>query len=106
MPWTIDFHEAASDEFLALPADMQARFGHLRELIDAFGLERLPAKFVKHIEGPIWEFRLTGRDGIARVLYATRNGRRIIVLRVFEKKTAKTPRRDIDLALRRMKELP
>ena len=49
--------------------------------------------------------RLKGRDGIARALYITWIGRRVVVLRVFVKKTEKTPRREIELALARAKEI-
>jgi ribosome-binding protein aMBF1 (putative translation factor) len=48
--------------------------------------------------------RLKGRDGIARAVYVTATGRRVVVVRVFGKKTEKTPRREIELALRRAKE--
>jgi len=44
---------------------------------------------------------MKGRDGIARAIYVTAAGRRIVVLRVFAKKTERTPRREIELALRR-----
>ena len=47
----------------------------------------------------------TGRDGIARVLYVTAIGRRVIVVRAFVKKTQKTPRGEIELALQRAKEI-
>ena len=49
--------------------------------------------------------RLSGRDGIARVLYVTATGRKIVVVRVFVKKTRRTPRREIELALRRAQEV-
>jgi phage-related protein len=55
---------------------------------------------VKHLEGKLWEFRLAGRDGIARALYVTAIGRS-----AFVKKTQKTPRIEIELALRRAKEI-
>lgn len=48
---------------------------------------------------------MRGRDGIARALYVTAVGRRVVVVRVFAKKTQKTPRREIELALRRAKEV-
>jgi phage-related protein len=48
---------------------------------------------------------LTGRDGIARALYVTAIGRRVVVVRAFAKKTQKTPRAEIELALRRAKEV-
>jgi Phage derived protein Gp49-like (DUF891) len=38
-----------------------------------------------------------GRDGIARALYVTASERRVVILRVFRKKTRRTPRREIEL---------
>jgi phage-related protein len=49
--------------------------------------------------------RLTGRDGIARALYITAIGRRVVVVRAFVKKTQKTPCAEIELALRRAKDV-
>jgi phage-related protein len=49
--------------------------------------------------------RLKGRDGISRALYVTASGKRVVVLRAFIKKTQKTPQAEIDLALRRAKEI-
>jgi phage-related protein len=49
--------------------------------------------------------RLTGRDGIARALYVTAIGRRVVIVRAFIKKTQKIPRAEIELALRRAKEI-
>jgi phage-related protein len=49
--------------------------------------------------------RLRGRDGISHALYITAVGRRVIVLRVFMKKTQKTPAAEIELALKRAKEI-
>ena len=48
---------------------------------------------------------MKGRDGISRALYVTAIGKRVVVVRVFVKKTATTPSREIELALRRAKEL-
>jgi phage-related protein len=61
--------------------------------------------YVKHLEGQLWEMRMTGRDGISRGIYVTAKGRRVVVVRVFLKKTEETPRREIDLALKRAKEV-
>ena len=49
--------------------------------------------------------RLKGRAGIARALYVAAQGQRVIVLRVFVKKTQKTPTSEIEQALKRAKEL-
>jgi phage-related protein len=58
---------------------------------------------VKHIKGRLWEMRLKGRSGIARALYGTATGRRVVIVRVFVKKTAKTPQREIEMAFTRAK---
>jgi phage-related protein len=105
MAWVVAFHELAEAEFLALPADIQARLERIKFLVETFGLEQLPTKYASHITGSLWEFRLKGKDGIARALYVTRVGKRIIIVRVFTKKTQKTPRREIDTALTRAKEV-
>ena len=91
------------DELEALPADMRARFRRIVELIQRHGLERMREPHVKHLEGSLWEMRMKGRDGISRAIYVA--GRRVVVVRVFIKKTENTPRREIDLALERAKKV-
>jgi len=48
---------------------------------------------------------MKGKDGISRAIYVTATGQRVVVVRVFVKKTRKTPKREIDLALKRAKEV-
>lgn len=106
MTWRVEIlNEAVAAEIAALPADMQARFIRLAERIVAVGLEKPSEPHVKHLEGKLWELRLTGRDGIARALYVTAVGQRVVVVRAFAKKSQKTPRAEIELALRRAKEI-
>lgn len=105
MPWTVAFHEAAVAEFKALPDDLQARLSRIRDVITQHGLDKLPPKLLKHIDGKLWEFRLKGRDAIARAFYVTRTGQRIVIVHVFVKKTQKTPNRTIKLAWQRAEEV-
>lgn len=106
MPWRVEvLNENVAAELAALPADMQARFVRLAERITSVGLQRVGEPHVKHLEGKLWEMRLTGRDGIARVLYGAAKAQRVVVVRIFVKKTQKTPRAEIDLALRRAKDI-
>jgi len=86
-----------------LPEDMRARLARVARLIEDKGLEHVGEPHVKHIEGRLWEMRLKGRRGVSRALYVTAVGRRVVIVRVFIKKTEKTPRREIDLALSRIK---
>jgi phage-related protein len=74
-------------------------------LIESKGLENLREPHVKHLEGKLWELRMSGRDGIARAIYVTASGRRVVVLRVFVKKTEKTPPRELEIAWQRAKEV-
>lgn len=105
MAWTIGFHAAARVEFMELPVDLQARLERIAALINSHGLERLPGKLSRHLEGRLWEFRLKGKDGIARALYVVARGQRVLIVRVFVKKTQKTPRREIEVALARAEEI-
>ena len=106
MSWRVEIlNKIVAGEIAALPADMQARFLRLSDRIGQAGLESLGEPHVKHLEGKLWELRMTGRDGIARALHITATGRRVIVVRAFVKKTQKTPSAEIKLALRRAKEI-
>jgi phage-related protein len=106
MSWTIEtFNQKVDTELEQLPDDMQAKFVWISNLIKSRGLERVGAPYVKHIQGDIWEMRLKGRDGISRALYVVAKPKRVVVVRVFVKKTQKTPRKEIELALARVKEI-
>jgi len=104
--WRVEIlNETVEGELLALPDDMQAQFVRIGRHIRQAGLHAVREPYVKHLQGKLWEIRMTGRDGIARALYVAALGRRVVVVRVFIKKTQKTPQGEIDLALRRAKEV-
>jgi phage-related protein len=75
------------------------------ELIQSYGLEHMREPHVKHLEGPLWEMRMKSEGGISRAIYVAAMGRRVVVVRVFLRRTQKTPRREIDLAMERAKEV-
>lgn len=81
------------EELTALPADMRARFSRIAFLLESVGFENVGEPHIKHLEGTLWEMRMTGKDGISRALYVTVKDRRVVVVRVFVQKTQKTPRR-------------
>jgi phage-related protein len=105
MTWTVDLEPAAEAELLAMPPDIRARFLHVAELLEAFGPRQVGMPHVRHLEGKLWEMRLTGRDGIARAVYVARTGQRLTVLHVFTKKTQKTPRKALETARNRLRRL-
>jgi phage-related protein len=103
--WTVVVTEDAAAELEALALDQRARFARISDLIQRQGLNRVHFPHVRHIEGALWEIRLKGADGISRALYVVATGQRVVVVRVFVKKTEKTPRREIDLAFKRSKDV-
>lgn len=106
MPLVVETLSPVVDvEIGALPADMRARLARFAELIEQIGFEALPRNGVKHLEGRLWELRMTGRDGISRAIYVTAHGMRVVILRVFVKKTQKTPPRELALARQRAKDV-
>ncbi|HSK31207.1 MAG TPA: type II toxin-antitoxin system RelE/ParE family toxin [Candidatus Limnocylindria bacterium] len=106
MRWAFQTLNALVDEEIrALPADMQARFLRFAEIIQQAGFHALPRDSVRHLDGKLWELRVSGRDGISRAIYVTAAGRRVVVVRVFIKKTQKTPPRELEIARQRAKEV-
>jgi phage-related protein len=103
--WTVVFvDEAVQQARDALPIDTRAGFERIVNLTQS-QLERMREPYVRYLEGPIWEMRLKGGDGIARAAYVTASGRRVVVVHVFGKKTQRTPRREIEAALRKAQEV-
>lgn len=106
MRWVVETLNPTVDaEIGALPADMRARFVRFSELIEQLGFDALPRDSVKHLEDRLWELRLMGRDGISRAIYVKASGRRVVVVRVFVKKTQKTPPRELAIARQRAREV-
>jgi phage-related protein len=106
MRWAVGFlNEEIKAALDALPPDIRASFQRIVELIQVHGLERIREPYLKHLEGPLWEMRLKGKSGIARAIYVTVTGMRIVVVHIFTKKTQKTPRHEINQALKNAKEV-
>lgn len=83
--WRVEIlDEVVAAEIAALPPDMQARFLRLSERIASAGLESLSGPHVKHLEGKLWELRRRAR---------------------VREEDQKTPRSEIELALRRAKDI-
>ena len=106
MAWRVEIlNETVLKELNALPKDLRARLDRLVRLIEEAGLERLREPYAKHLKGKLWEMRMMGRDGIARAIYVTAHGKRVVIVHAFVKKTQKTPARAIRLAETRAKEI-
>lgn len=106
MTWKVEtLNKTVDEEILSLPADMQARFFRIADLIESLGLQSVGMPHVRPLKDKLWEIRMKGRDGIARALYVAATGKRVIVVRAFVKKTQTTPKSEIELALKRAQEV-
>ena len=68
-------------------------------------MEHVIQYFNKQVQQDILGLRVKGAEGIARVLYCTLLGRRIVMLHGFVKKSMRTPPKELALAKLRMKEV-
>lgn len=104
--WRVDYlDEVVAREVLALPADMQAKLARIVDLLASWGPHRVGMPYTRPLGEKLWEIRLSGRAGIARVIYVAVQDRRLILVHAFVKKTQKTPSGAITTALRRMKDI-
>ncbi len=105
MTYTINFYSAdVQQTIMALPDGLSARFYALADRMVIHGAN-LHEPHTKAMGDGLFELRLKASEGIARVFYCTLVGKRIVMLHSFVKKTDKTPRDDLNIAIKRMKEV-
>ena len=105
MDYSIEYYsDSVAEEIIALPDTLAARYVVLTRRVVAVG-PNLGAPHTDAFGDGLFELRLKGQEGIARVFFCVLVRRRVMVLHSFLKKTQKTPRREIDIARNRMKEV-
>ena len=103
--YTITYYsEAVQNDILALPDTLAARYIVLTRRMIMLG-PNLGAPHTKAFGHGLFELRLKGAEGIARVFFCTLVGKRIVMLHGFLKKSEKTPFREREIAEARMKEV-
>ena len=104
MRWKITYYsDNLQEDILNLPKGIQARFLLLADRMELYG-PNLGMPHTKALKGGLFELRLKAADGIVRVFYFTLSGYEIKMLHCFVKKTEKTPDRELEIAIKRMKE--
>lgn len=105
MEYTIQYYsDAVAEDILSLPDTLAARYLVLTRRIVAVGPNLGPPHTDAFGDG-LFELRLKGQEGIARVFFCAVVGRRVVMLHCFIKKTQKTPLKEIEIARKRMKEI-
>jgi len=100
----IYYSQEVQEEIMNLPVTLQARYIGLTDRM----IEYRPNLGLPHTDafgGGLFELRLKGAEGIARVFFCTLIGQKIVMLHSFIKKTQKTPEKELKIAKQRMKEL-
>ncbi len=104
--WTVEtLNNRVDKELIALPTDCRAQFIRISELLIEHGPQHVRGPYVKPLGRKLYEMRMMGKDGIARAVYVAASGRRLIVVHAFIKKSRKTPKRNLELARQRAKEI-
>jgi phage-related protein len=96
--WTITYFTPAVEKFvLRLPDDLAASYARVADMMVRFGAN-LGLPHTRTLGGGLFELRLSGSEGIARVFFCLRIGKRIVLLHGFIKKTQETPKSELDKA--------
>jgi len=98
------YSDAVQATIRELPEALIARFFTLTDRMMQSGAN-LGEPHTQAMGDGLFELRLKGPEGIARVFYCTLVGKRIVMLHSFVKKTQKTPARELRTAQARMKEI-
>jgi phage-related protein len=100
------FHPAAREALRAFPGDVRRVFGKaVFDLQLGFALSMPLSRPIPAVGSGVSEIRLHDASGAYRAFYVVRTTQAVLVFHVFVKKTATTPRREIRLAQRRLKEM-
>lgn len=104
MSWNIELYDGVEQAILEMPLKIQARMLRLLNLIEEHGAN-LGEPHTKAMGDGLFEIRAKAKEGVGRGLFCYLNGTNIVVLHAFVKKSQKTPKKALDLARERMKEV-
>lgn len=102
--YEIVYLEDALNEIRNWPIKVRVNYFRIASLIEIRG-PNLGMPHTQAMGKGLFEVRAKGAEGIGRAFFCTVKGKKVIVLHAFIKKSAKTPKQDLDLALKRMAEV-
>ncbi len=110
MKWSVNYFtdemgkQPVKEWIDTLEVKLQLKIFRAFELLEDFNIN-LKAPYVKPLEDKLYELRIKDQKGIYRIIYFAYTGQEFIMLNGFVKKTQKTPKKEIELAKTRMKEV-
>jgi phage-related protein len=105
MKWTIHYYnQSVKEDARALPKSLKAKFEAIMDQMVEHGAD-LGLPFTRAMGKGLFEIRAKAQEGIARGMFCTISKNNIVILHVFLKKTQATPKNELNLAIKRMKEV-
>jgi phage-related protein len=105
MQWSIEYYNnKLARMILKMPAGLLARYIHVSDLMLKFG-PNLGMPHTRAMGEKLFEMRLKSKEGVSRIFYCTKIGKKIVLLHCFIKKTQKTPLKEIEIARKRLVEV-
>ncbi|MBU6224836.1 MAG: type II toxin-antitoxin system RelE/ParE family toxin [Burkholderiales bacterium] len=98
------FNASVQADIQDWPTQIFASFVRIAEQMEVSG-PNLGLPYTKAMGGGLFEIRARGLEGIDRAFFCCVKDQKILVLHGFIKKTQTTPRRELRLAIKRMKEV-
>lgn len=105
MNYSIEFFNPhVQTEIFNWPESILANFVRITETIVSFG-PNLGRPYTSSLGEGLFEIRAKGVAGIGRAFFCTLKGRRVVILHSFIKKSQKTPKKELAIARKRLKEV-
>lgn len=99
------FYRHYFQEFYIQQTDkVREKIGYVFRIIKT--VDKIPEKFLNHLEGTdgLFEIRVEGGTNIFRIFCCFYKGNIVVLFNAFHKKSQKTPKQEIELALKLKKE--
>ncbi len=106
--WKVEFYQFPNGNSPVLEwyrdqePKVQAKFARIFELLKKEGTA-VGKPYVAPLEDKLYEIRVERDTNIYRTIYFAYTGKQSVLLHSFQKKTQKTPKKELDLAKERMK---
>ena len=106
--WKIEFFKFPNDNspvldwFQSQEPKVKAKLARIFDLLEGEGIS-VGKPYVAPLEDKLYEIRIEQDTNIYRILYFAYTDKRFILLHGFQKKTQKTPKKELDLSKERMK---
>lgn len=105
MEWEISYYdENVEQAILQWPKKILAKYLRITDLMQEEGPD-LGMPFTKPMGNGLFEIRPKAHEGIARAFFCAIQNKEIVILHGFVKKTDKTPKKELETARKRLREI-